>query len=61
MMNTPYYSFEDNSTFKPNPDMTIIRNPTLMNLGIGERLNKSHQAIKPMNLSKLEFEHDESP
>ena len=52
---TPYYTFEDNSTIKPN-DNTVIRNPTLLRIDEPdrERLNKS-QNIRPINLSKIEF------
>ncbi len=57
---TPYYTFEDSSTVKPN-DNTIIRNPTLMfKFGQDQQnLNRS-QLIKPLNLSKIEFEDQEA-
>ncbi len=50
---TPFYTFDDNSTIKPNEN-TVIRNPTLMSLGIGQdkdkRMNKSHN-IQPKDLN----------
>ncbi|CDW87945.1 UNKNOWN [Stylonychia lemnae] len=56
---TPYMTFDDNSTIKPNQN-TIVRNPTLMSLGIGRDdqsrgLIKS-ASIKPMNLNLTDYQ-----
>lgn len=54
---TPFYTFEDSSTVKPQ-DNTVIRNPTLLlKYGQGGSLNRSVH-VQPMNLGKLEFNKD---